>query len=206
MEDPKPGTPAGANPQGDPKPGEKPGDGDKRKFTDDEAAQLLKENMAFKAKLKAQEDAKTKDEEKRLKEQGEFKALSEKNQAKADAATNKLKFAELKAAAIKAGIIDLDLVKLADVSKITVGEDGEVSGVDEVISAMQAAKPHFFGTTQQPPVPKTPIPSHAGSPGGPATLADWEKMPVKERNEWATKNPSAYEAMCEAAKGRRPTI
>lgn len=52
--------------------------------------------------------------------------------------------AELKATAIAAGMVDLDFLKLADLSQVTLSEDGEVKGADEMIEALKKNKPHFF--------------------------------------------------------------
>jgi hypothetical protein len=46
----------------------------------------------------------------------------------------------LKAAAMKAGIHDLDALALADLSR----DDGTARGADELIAALKQAKPHLF--------------------------------------------------------------
>src|SRR5258706_9542058 len=51
----------------------------------------------------------------------------------------------LKAAALKAGIVDLDALKLADLTKVTLEADGvTVKGADELMSALKEAKPYLF--------------------------------------------------------------
>ena len=77
--------------------------------------------------------------------------------------------AELKAHAIKAGIIDLDGLRLADASKLSLSEDGEVIGAEALIGALRQDKPYLFvdsragtttGTTgqlQRPPSPASPV-------------------------------------------------
>lgn len=204
MAEQNPGTGAGET-QPDPKPGETPaGEGKKPTLTDSEA-KLLKENMAMKKKLEAIESANTKAEENRLKEQGEFKTLAEKNASKAEAAINRLKYAELKAAAIHAGILDPDFVRLADVSGVTVSDDGSVEGVEEVIADLKSKKPSWFTAAGNPPVPKTPIPGKPSTAGatGPATFLDWEKMPIPERTEWASKHPAEFAGLCGAQTATR---
>ena len=76
--------------------------------------------------------------------------------------------AELKAHAIKAGIIDLDGLRLADTSKLSLGEDGEVVGAEALINVLRQEKPYLFsdsragiatgttGQTQRPPSPASP--------------------------------------------------
>jgi hypothetical protein len=51
----------------------------------------------------------------------------------------------LNVAAQKAGMIDLDALALADLSKVTLQDDGSVKGADELMSALRAAKPYLFG-------------------------------------------------------------
>jgi len=53
--------------------------------------------------------------------------------------------AELKAAALKAGMVDLDGLKLADLTKVKLNDAGEVEGADELMEAMKKAKPYLFG-------------------------------------------------------------
>jgi hypothetical protein len=53
--------------------------------------------------------------------------------------------AELKAEAVRAGMVDLDGLKLVDASAVTVTEDGEVTGGAAVMQAMRRAKPWLFG-------------------------------------------------------------
>jgi hypothetical protein len=72
--------------------------------------------------------------------------------------------AELKAEAIRAGMIDLDGLKLADPTSVVVGEDGQVQGADTVMKMLRRMKPWLFGSpstssaaaapTAQPPEPK----------------------------------------------------
>ena len=75
--------------------------------------------------------------------------------------------AELKAAAIKAGMIDLDGLKLADLSKVKLdAETGEVVGADELMVAMKKSKPYLFGvanssTSGDPPNPASQKPKKA---------------------------------------------
>ena len=83
-------------------------------------------------------------------------------------ATGRVIRSELKAHALKAGIIDLDGLRLADTSKLSLNEDGEVVGAEALIETLRQDKPYLFsdaragvatGTTgqvQRPPSPATP--------------------------------------------------
>ena len=69
--------------------------------------------------------------------------------------------AELRTAAIKAGMVDLDGIKLLDLSAVKLNADGDVEGADALIEAAKAAKPWLFGkpstsNPQPPPPPKAP--------------------------------------------------
>ena len=50
----------------------------------------------------------------------------------------------MKAAALKAGMHDLDGLKLADMTKVTLEADGTVKGADELMAALKEAKPYLF--------------------------------------------------------------
>ena len=64
--------------------------------------------------------------------------------------------AELKAAALKAGMVDLDGLKLADLSTVKLNDAGEVEGAEALFEAMKKAKPYLFGN-----------PGHSSTPGTP---------------------------------------
>jgi hypothetical protein len=51
----------------------------------------------------------------------------------------------LKVAAQKARLIDLDWLKLVDVSTVTLGADGTVKGADELMVKLKEDKPYLFG-------------------------------------------------------------
>lgn len=53
--------------------------------------------------------------------------------------------AELKAEALRAGMIDLDGLKLIDASKVKLTTDGEVDGAQELMLHLKRAKPWLFG-------------------------------------------------------------
>lgn len=94
----------------------------------------------------------------------EAEAKAQMAEAKAieaqQAADQRIIRAELKAEALKAGMVDADGLKLADLSQVTLNEHGDVVGAAEVMTALKLAKPYLFGgtaTTSQiaPPPGKT---------------------------------------------------
>lgn len=83
------------------------------------------------------------------------------------AAEQRIIRAELKAAAIKAGMIDLDGLKLADLSTVKLAEDGSVDGADALMESLKESKPYLFGAANsssapgQKPAPKPAEPKSA---------------------------------------------
>ena len=77
----------------------------------------------------------------------------------------KLLHAELRTAAARAGMIDLDGVKLVDTSKLAVNEAGELAEAPEIMTRLRQEKPWLFGRGSSssaavapratPPKPKT---------------------------------------------------
>lgn len=78
-----------------------------------------------------------------------------------NAADQRIIRAELKAAALKAGMVDLDGLKLADLTKVKINDKGEIEGAEALMTELKTAKPYLFGTTSTssthtpPPVDKT---------------------------------------------------
>ena len=67
--------------------------------------------------------------------------------------------AELRSAALKAGMVDLDGLKLADLTSVTLDEHGEVAGADELVARLKQGKPYLFarpspGSANPEPPPK----------------------------------------------------
>lgn len=56
---------------------------------------------------------------------------------------------EVKALSISEGLTDTDLIKLMDISKVTINEAGEIQGAKEIIAAFKAAKPAFFAALKK---------------------------------------------------------
>jgi hypothetical protein len=53
--------------------------------------------------------------------------------------------AELKVEAVRAGIVDLDGLKLLDLKKIELTSDGELANAAELMAQLRRAKPWLFG-------------------------------------------------------------
>ena len=76
--------------------------------------------------------------------------------------------AELKAEAVRAGIVDLDGLKLLDLSGATLNERGEVEGGAQLVAQLKRAKPWLFGAASS---------SNPASP--PAAQAPRQKLAVE---------------------------
>ena len=64
-------------------------------------------------------------------------------QTEADANARVLR-AELRAEAVRAGMVDLDGLKLIDTASLTLGAEGEVAGASALMREMRRAKPWLF--------------------------------------------------------------
>jgi hypothetical protein len=84
--------------------------------------------------------------------------------AEADA---KLIRAELRTEALRAGMVDLDGLKLLDIAEIRLTEAGEVTDAAALLSRLKRAKPWLFGAATSssaaanPPRPEPPRTRHA---------------------------------------------
>lgn len=82
--------------------------------------------------------------------------------------------AELKAEAIRAGMIDLDGLKLVDDRAVNVDEAGEVQGARAAISQLRRNKPWLFGHQNSSSVVTPPTSAAAGSKSATdMTLEEW---------------------------------
>lgn len=151
-------------------------------FSPEYVKDLREENKGWRLKATEQEQARKTAEAaaaQALKDaEDKIKAAEAKHatdaEARQKAADSRVILAELKAAAVKAGMIDLDGLKLADMSKVKLGESGEVEGADALMAAMKEAKPYLFGAvrggTSDPsaPPPRNPAEPKAAKDMTPA--------------------------------------
>jgi cell division septum initiation protein DivIVA len=81
-----------------------------------------------------------------------------------DAAKAAMTRSELKVHALKAGMVDLDGLKLLDLSSIKLTDTGEIENAEAILKAAKEAKPWLFSmttanttsSTSQPPKPAEP--------------------------------------------------
>lgn len=74
-------------------------------------------------------------------------------------AESRLIRSELKAEAVRAGMIDLDGLKLIDTTKVKLTTDGEIEGAHELMLHLKKAKPWLFGGGSSSSA-STPPPAH----------------------------------------------
>ncbi len=90
-------------------------------------------------------------------------ALEAKLRAAMQDAEARLIRAELKAEAVRAGMVDLDGLKLIDTSQIKLGEGGEVQGAGHLMHSLRRSKPWLFAQSSSSS-PATPPPAHPPRP------------------------------------------
>ncbi|MDE3023676.1 MAG: phage scaffolding protein [Pseudomonadota bacterium] len=132
-------------------------------FSREYVQELREENKA--ARLKAQELEASANAAKELATKAEQEA-AEKIQAHTVASDARIIRAELKAEAIKHGMIDMDGLKLADLSAVKLDENGEVIGADDLMKKLKEEKPYLFkapssSNPNEPPKPGDTKPKKA---------------------------------------------
>lgn len=138
------------------------------------------------AKTTEERDALKKQQEEReaeeLKTQKKFEELAQREKQRADEIEQKRKDdiasanerfvrAEVRAAAIRAGIHDPADVNTMDISKLTIGDNGAIDGIDEFVAERKTEKPHWFKAESDPNTVPPPLPGRQ-APGDPKK-PDW---------------------------------
>ncbi len=88
--------------------------------------------------------------------------------------TQRLVQAELKAEAIRTGMVDLDGIRLVDTTTLTVNDKGEVAGAAAVMEQMRTTKPWLF----------SPASSSAAASPPPAQMSHARLATEMTREEW----------------------
>lgn len=122
-------------------------------FSSDYVRELREENKAWRLK---HADAEKLASDSKLSADAATKAAKDSVDAATIKSNDRIIRAELKAAAIAAGMIDLDGLKLADLTKVTLKEDGSVDGADVMLTELKTAKPYLFGVPNTSSTPTTP--------------------------------------------------
>lgn len=72
-------------------------------------------------------------------------------------ADTRLIHAELKTEAVRAGMIDLDGLKLIDFAKVRLNENHEVDGASQLMSQLKQTKPWLFGSASTSSATHAPL-------------------------------------------------
>jgi hypothetical protein len=135
-------------------------------FTREYVEELRSENKTWRGKMLTERTEREKtageleaarNEVKTVKEQAEADAKGKVTEAETRANERVIR-AELKTVALKAGMIDLDGLKLADLSVVKINDKGEVVGADALITKLKEAKPYLFGAATSTTNTNTPTP------------------------------------------------
>lgn len=133
----------------------KPAQPVKENFSGEYVRELREESKSY--RLRAQEAEASAKAAKEIADKAEAEAKT-KIETASKAAEQRIIRAELKAAALKAGMVDLDGLKLADLESIKLNDEGEVEGADALMAELKEKKPYLFqsgtttsSTTQTPP-------------------------------------------------------
>ncbi len=106
------------------------------------------------------------------------KAAAETARAAAEAASKQTRTdAALRMAATKAGMIDLDFLKLVDTSKLEFDDKGDPKNADALMAEVATAKPHMFGK------PGAPSKTNTGNPAPTPKPADHKVKRATEMTE-----------------------
>jgi len=125
------------------------------KLRDENAKARIKNNelATENANLKAERDQAVKDKDESNKQviklTDDLKKMDTDNKAAIETMSKdhsgKLILAELKAVAVKQGLVDPDILKLADLSKLKFDDKGNLEGADDLLKALKESKPYAFG-------------------------------------------------------------
>lgn len=132
----------------------------------------LKELTAAQAELKKLKDQQAKADDDKLKEQNQFKELSEKKDGELAAANETIKNMRIDQALttklVGEKVVDLDgALKLVDRSKLSIDDAGNVSGVDDALAALKTDKAYLFNNSGSGGVGAPSNPGNGGQPSGP---------------------------------------
>jgi hypothetical protein len=89
--------------------------------------------------------------------------------------------AELRMAAMRSGIIDVDALRLIDAGHLAVRPDGVIDGAEDAILALKSAKPYLFDDLRQAPLMIT-----TGQPRRPPAPAQPDAVNARtlSREQW----------------------
>ena len=117
-----------------------------------EAAKRRKELERFQAEEQRRKDAELSDVEKAQRQAAEWQGKFDEISAALDGMRMRQAFYDAAATAKVAfanGLARQDAFDLSDLSGVEIDDDGAVSGMDEVLKALQKDRPHLFGMAEK---------------------------------------------------------
>ncbi len=141
-----------------------------------------------KTKLDGFDADKKKAEEEELKKRGEFEKLAQQKEQEANDLKQRYETEKrsnaLQVAALQAGAVDTDaVVKLADISKIKLSDEGSIDqeSVKALVEELKTGKPYLFGA-QGAPAPKPNMGTGGGAPagGGSANVPTFNRSQLRD--------------------------
>jgi len=120
-----------------------------------EAAKRRKELERFQQEEQKRADAELSELEKAQKLAEDWKTRFDETSAALDGMRMRQAFYDATAAAKVVFVNDAarqDAFDLSDLAGVEIGEDGEVTGMDEVVKALQKSRPHLFGKAEPPDI------------------------------------------------------
>ncbi|GAB3249158.1 phage scaffolding protein [Chitinimonas naiadis] len=126
-------------------------------FSLDYVRELRAENKGYRLKLQEAENRAKAAEDKATQATADAEAkIKEATETAGKTANDRILMAELKVKAKEAGLVDLDGLKLADLSKVKLNADGTLDGADALFTGLKEAKPYLFGASNTSSSTETP--------------------------------------------------
>lgn len=212
----------GGDPNPNPNPNPNPGDGgqggnggdqqvDLKNLSADQLQQVLenpnlwnlprvKELREQAAEAKKLKDDQAAAEQKRLEDNKEFETLAETRKADLDKANDQIKNMRIDQALtnklVPGGVVDLEAaLKLIDRSKVQIDDNGNVSGIDEVIESLKTDKAYLFNKSGGSNDPNLGTPSNNNGGEGGGAPSKFKRSQLKDPKFYADNREEILKAM-----------
>jgi hypothetical protein len=142
----------------------------------------------IKAKLTEKEKAEAEAQRKIDEEQGNWKKIAEENAAALAAKDEKILRAEVRALAIKEGIIDPKIIDRFPLDGVSMDKEGEIVGVEKFVKDLKKNSAYLFGSPEQKSpegtTTTTPAPTPSSNPKSKSALEMTDEEYRKAKAEW----------------------
>jgi len=139
-------------------------------------------------------------EQKRLEDNKEFETLAETRKADLDKANDTIKNMRIDQALtnklVPGGVVDLEAaLKLIDRSKVQIDDNGNVSGIDEVIESLKTDKAYLFNKSGGSNDPNLGTPSNNNGGDGGGAPSKFKRSQLKDPKFYADNRDEIIKAM-----------